>query len=348
MKTKKMNFIVCFAIFMLAIPVISAQTYVAEFRDNPKLWGYISSDGKIIIPCKFASVSPFSPEGIAVVKEPESKIEKYIDINGNELKLEVDAQNRKEFKEGMAPVKINEKWGYVNTSGKLVIPAEYKKVNYFCNGRAWVTNFAGIISLLDKQGNTIDLSKLGIIDYQNFSEGLAAVKIGTTWGFIDVNGNLVIENKYLKVDYFSDGLTWAKLGEVQIGYMNKKGEMVISSDFLSCDRFDPVSGMARVKSPSGWHYIDKSGKTLEVNTKKYNDFQEGLCRADNNDPELLKVGFIKKDGTWAIQPEFDAASDFQNGLSCVRVNKLWGLIDKNGKHIIEPIYNNLEDFYPVK
>lgn len=347
MKTKKINFIMGLAFLMLTVSTIKAQTYVAEFRDNTKLWGYIASDGKVIIPCQYSNVSPFSPEGIAVVKVPESKVEKYIDIKGNELKLDVEVVARKEFKDGMAPVKIGEKWGYVNTLGKLIIPAEYKRVEYFYEGRAWVADFAGKISLLDKQGKAIELTNLGVSDYQHFSEGLSAVKIGTVWGFIDVTGKLVIPASYMKVDYFSDGKAWARVGEGQIGYINKKGEMVIPAKFLNCDRFDPVSNMARVKDASGWYYINESGIKLSVVTKRYNDFQEGLCRTDNN-AEVIKIGFIKKDGTWAIEPKYDAANDFQNGFATIRMNKLWGAIDKNGKTIIEPIYINLEDFYPVK
>lgn len=333
---------------MLTMHILTAQTYVAAFRDNPKLWGYISSEGKIIIPCKYASAGPFSSEGIAVVREPESKIEKYIDIKGNELKLEVEPQDLKDFTDGLARVKINEMWGYINTSGKLVIPALYKKVFAFSEGRAWATDFNGVVSLFDKQGKTIDISNLGITDYEDFSEGLAAVKIGTTWGYVDVNGKLVIENKFIKTDKFSDGLAAIKNVDKTSAYINKNGEVILSGDYLNCERFDPVSGMARVKSVSGWYYIDKKGSKLEVNTKYFQDFSEGLCSADNNSEENREKGYIDNKGQWVIQPEFEDADDFFNGFALVKSYGSWGAIDKTGKFIIKPSYLKLNKFYIVK
>jgi hypothetical protein len=347
MKTKKIKLIGLLFISILFSQLITAQTYVAEFRDNPKLWGFITSAGKIIIPCQYASTTPFSVEGIAIVREPESKIEKYIDIKGNEIKLDIEVQDRKPFKDGLAAVKVNELWGYINTAGKLVIPAQYKKVSNFSEGRAWVTDPSGIISLLDKQGKPINISNLAIVNYENFSEGLAAVKIGENWGFIDINGKMIIPAEYMKVDLFSDGLAAVKIGEGQMGYINKKGDLTIPANYLNCEQFDPISKMTRVKDISGWFYIDETGKKLSVNSKKFNDFREGLCRSDNNS-EPIKIGFIKKDGSWAIEPQYDAASNFQNGFAPVRVNKSWGAIDKSGKLIIETIYNNLEEFHQVK
>ena len=41
---------------------------------------------------------------------------------------------------------------------------------------------------------------------RDFSEGYAAVKVGDQWGFIDINGDLVIEAKYEGTGAFSEGL----------------------------------------------------------------------------------------------------------------------------------------------
>lgn len=42
------------------------------------------------------------------------------------------------FSEGLAQVKIKDKWGYINKAGKLVIPAKFDGASAFHEGLAWV------------------------------------------------------------------------------------------------------------------------------------------------------------------------------------------------------------------
>ena len=39
-----------------------------------------------------------------------------------------------EFAEGLAPVKIKDKWGFIDKTGKIIIPIEYKNVRNFYQG----------------------------------------------------------------------------------------------------------------------------------------------------------------------------------------------------------------------
>lgn len=78
------------------------------------------------------------------------------------------------FSEGLAKVKLGDKYGYVNTKGERVIPATYREA-------------------------------------KDFTEGMAAVSTdGTSWGYIDKSGKVVISEKYLEANSFSNGL--AKVG----------------------------------------------------------------------------------------------------------------------------------------
>jgi len=44
----------------------------------------------------------------------------------------------KEFSEGIAAVKKNGKWGYINSQGKLIVPCEYDYADQFSEGFAKV------------------------------------------------------------------------------------------------------------------------------------------------------------------------------------------------------------------
>ena len=45
-------------------------------------------------------------------------------------------------------------WGYIDTTGKMVIPAKYESASYFDNGRAEVV-LNGVIHNIDKTGKCV-------------------------------------------------------------------------------------------------------------------------------------------------------------------------------------------------
>jgi len=65
--------------------------------------------------------------------------------------------------------------------------------------------------------------------------------------------------------------------------------------------------------------------------------------------ELGYYGYIDKTGKMAIEPQFNEAWDFQEGLARIRMgddyaNSKYGYIDKTGKTVIEPQFNEAGDF----
>lgn len=58
------------------------------------------------------------------------------------------------FREGLAVVKKNNKWGYVDTAGIIKIPLVYDKAHGFINGVAWVVK-NGKNSYINKNGTCV-------------------------------------------------------------------------------------------------------------------------------------------------------------------------------------------------
>jgi len=55
-------------------------------------------------------------------------------------------------------------------------------------------------------------------------------------------------------------------------------------------------------------------------------------------------GYIDKTGKTVIEPQFDDARNFQEELARVKINKKWGYIDKTGKMVIEPQFDRAFGF----
>ena len=205
------------------------------------------------------------------------------------------------------------KYGYIDKTGKEIIPFKYE-------------------SALD------------------FSEGLAAVQdINDKWGFIDKNGKVVIDFIYDIVSPFSEGL--ARMGNYNdnggFNYVliDKNGKNVTGLSSYFTYFFGYFSeGLAYAYGNVGlWGFIDKSGKT--VIDFKYNvavSFSEGLAAVQNiND----KWGFIDKDGNEVIPFIYYDVRSFSEGLAAVKdINDKWGFIDKSGNAIIPFEYDYAGSF----
>lgn len=53
-----------------------------------------------------------------------------------------------------------------------------------------------------------------------------------------------------------------------------------------------------------------------------------------------KFGFLDVKGNLVVQPKYDMASDFNDGLGLVLLKDKWGFIDSTGKEVIPPQYKN--------
>jgi hypothetical protein len=112
-------------------------------KGDPELYGYIDKSGKIVIPAKFEGAYPFS-SGIAVVgvrvksgKEQGTRFTiidrqgKFILDNPNAY-----ADERLLATEGLSAIAIDEKWGFVDVTGKFVIQPQFSKIGMFADGLA--------------------------------------------------------------------------------------------------------------------------------------------------------------------------------------------------------------------
>jgi hypothetical protein len=53
-----------------------------------------------------------------------------------------------------------------------------------------------------------------------------------------------------------------------------------------------------------------------------------------------KYGYLDGKGRVVIEPQFENAEFFHNGLACVKINNKYGFIDETGKIVIKPIYES--------
>jgi hypothetical protein len=347
----KKNVLLIFCLILLAGSGLFAQQYAILAQPaGEKLWGYADLSGNMFIAPQFKKAVSFSEDGLAAIYDKEFY---FITMTGGRLMTEVKGFKLieifgfgiKGFQDGFAPVKPKDKWGFLNTEGKLSIPDNYDKVTQFNSGFASVQK-EGKFIVLDKSGTEFIVDIAGIKDLNEFSEGFATFRTADDLvGYVDGSGKAVIDAKFKAAGDFHGGLAWAKTTDEKVGFIDTKGEWVITPQFEVGKHYDPVSGLARVKNGERWGYVNKSGEVFFMtDTDLYEDFMEGLARGRKNG----QFGYFNSKMEWAIQPQYDGARDFRNGYASVRKGDKWGVIDDTGKMVIEPKFDDIKDVEVIR
>jgi hypothetical protein len=222
------------------------------------------------------------------------------------------------FKEGLALFRVREservRYGFLDESGKEVIPAVFHSA-------------------------------------YSFSEGLAAAKVGNLWGYIVPSGVFKITPRFegtrpgpkrpedTRAGYFVSGLApvWSGHG---YGFIDTTGKFVIADGFDEANSFR--EGRAVVGQGKRFGFVDAKGKmAIECRFTLARDFSEGLARVEEKEPQLgysPPSGFIDLKGLMVIKPLFFSAESFHDGLSLVTTEDLIGYINRLGEFVWQGPY----------
>jgi hypothetical protein len=109
------------------------------------------------------------------------------------------------FKEGRAPVSVAGRWGYIDTTGSIVIEPRFAEAGPFDEGFAIVRDDAGRTGYVRLDGTWV-IDPLWLEEANPFSAGRARVRLNGQYGFLDTTGRFAIPPRYLRAGDFHEGL----------------------------------------------------------------------------------------------------------------------------------------------
>jgi len=244
-------------------------------------WGYIDRNGKLVLPMTFTQADSFSEglaavhdgkqggfidhggkmvfkaefdvswgfhEGLALVKSHLKMA--YLDRAGRRLPTPPldDNSSGASFSEGLAAVEIGGLWGYVDKSGKLVIPATFRQAASFHEGLAAVEPAEdGPRQSCPRQA---DGSSYSFVQ---------------SYGYIDRSGRMVIPATHERASDFSEGLALVSTCR-RSRFIDHAGKTIIAIPYDDADLLPFSNGLAAISvlDGTGLHrgYIDKQGKLV--------------------------------------------------------------------------------------
>jgi len=238
-------------------------------------------------------------------------------------------------------VRVNDKWGFANASGTLVVEAIYDMAFPFQDGLAKVLKnkkwgFIGANGRIEVK-NEFD-------DAKSYSEGLAPVKKGLKWGYVDRSGNMIIQPELEDAFNFSSGTALvlfttespkglALSSIVASMWIDRNGRMVYKSNGVN------YSGVEVIVSSIGKYGLSSFWKILLE--PRYEDIKLPGSVALFLFKENGKYGYLDTTGKVSIQPSFEDAETFSHSLAKVKTAGKYGLINSSGIFTVAAEYDSL-------
>lgn len=299
--------------------------------------GYVGANGRFRIPATYDFAWPFMPNGLAVVKKGDKL--GLIDTTGRYVvqpiieSLHPASQGR--FAEGLEPVQVGGRWGYINRRGQFVLPTRYLAAGPFANGRARVVTEQGIV-YINPRGETI--TWLDFADGHDFAQGRAAVRVGAQWCYIDTTGRVVIFPRFAEAGAFRDSLARVREGD-KFGLIDPAGNYVVNPEW---DEVLPTrGGLFPVRQGNAWGLAARDG--LIAVPPEYAEMRlmpggDIAVRRPSTGWGFIDAGT----GRLATPLMFEDIGPYQNGIAPARLRGKWGYINRQGHWVVEPTFDDAQ------
>jgi hypothetical protein len=275
---------------------------------------------------------------------------------------DIELSNYNPYTEGVK-VKLNGKWGVVDTSGKEIFPIKYDNIFVYALG----DSLRAQVMLNNKYGWVDGTGKeiLPIIYDEIYHREIwccVAVRIGNKIGVVHRLGKVLIPVKYEDLARSGEGEEGGKIMALppptkaklngKWGYLDSSGKEITPFKYDKINT--PCYCLTRipVKYKGYWGFIDRSGK--EVGEFIYSNIQSTeqlfFIGEKTNKEGNGRLGIIDPIQGKAITPfvyENIIPLDFFDStgvIAAVKLNNRWGFIDNKGNQLVKPKY----DFEEIK
>jgi hypothetical protein len=234
--------------------------------------------------------------------------------------------------EGFARI-LDQDWhvAYVNRQGQVISSNSYATGEVFSQGRAAVNNPKSGAGYIDKTGQEIIPCTYRFT--RSFSEGYGAVCKDGLWGFLNLDGDILVDFQHDNAWKFGEGL--APVGK-RVGSENPDQYSEDDTGLYDVGYIDS-SGQLVIKQTFSQAYPFREGLAC-INAQSHEELQ-------NRDSSWGEFGFINKAGEIVIAPVFDEARSFYQGLAAVGKNDKWGYVNKEGELVVGFKYDLVGDFH---
>lgn len=325
--------------FSIAIPSFVS---LGDFKDSSLLAIYyqanlLEEEGETSEAIELYETIPLFRDSISRIENLKTNKEYYLELGALR-----NAKMVFSFHNGLARFVSNDDlYGFINTKGEVVVQPAWDFASDYREEMILVKK-NNRLAVLNSKGETIVPLKYDWLDAYEYSwfnhmqkNGMLKIVFEGKWGIANKQG-VVLEPVWDKIGDFEEGLAPIKRGE-KWGFVDTAGKVVEA--FVWDDATSFKEGFAFVKFNHLWGLLDSGLRLIcEQRWEEVRDFSEGLAAVAKDG----LYGFIDSTGVYVIQPKWMKAGKFRNGFSVIGLDGLAGVIDREGKTIIEPVWETVE------
>jgi hypothetical protein len=237
--------------------------------------------------------------------------------------------------EPLLPFSFSGNWGFMDSSGYVVINPDYSMVSEFQDGLARVVSYSktGFVNLKGEE-----VVKPYYDSASDFTQGFSVVSESGSYGIIDRRGNTVVSVSYDSLSIAGEN-TFIQYRSDRCGYLTRMGEPLSDSSFSSCGQM--INGFSICSNGIGFGVIRNDGRlVLQCVFKDIKRISDSRFSISNGDGYAL----ADTGGNILTQFTFDAIGEFSSGLAAASIGGRFGYIDQRGRTKIPFIFQALEGF----
>lgn len=247
-------------------------------------------------------------------------------------------------------------WGMISTDGKVLFEGQFASMpSVAVNGIFVVKNSNGYYEYYKVGENP---RKFGgeYLQAGLFHENAAPVVLPeSAVSFIDTAGNTLFVlkefegSKIVSTSNFHDGMASVENSSGLKGYINPAGEFVFKPQYDIANDFNAGLAIVGKKSSDGIIYsvINKLGETTATLDSRIKAIHGTICESLAGftfSEKMDEWGFMDISGNIVIPADSAkrAVKPFHGKYAVFSDGKLWGVINRKGEVVINPIYASLE------
>ena len=359
------------------ISPMSEQLFAVKRKDH---WGFMDTTGEETIACQYLSVTPFSKgrssvdfiSGQGVIDTQGNWMVKPFKRGGAKLRLTrvndnlyvftteahryesprqglINSQGRELYQtndelidNGHSLWERNDtgRYGLISYAGRRLLDTQYDTISALQEGKIYTFEREGKYGILSWDGRVLQGLNNNFQELHAMSDEFLGVKINGKYGFTDTWGRLRIANRYDSVTHFMSDMAAVKmLG--RWGYIDKAERLVVQPHF---DWAYPFYGeTAIVKKGEHFGMVNTQGRLIVpvvydriVRTAS----QRYLIYLEDPQRGSL-VGLVSAEGKPLIHPKYQSIEDLNNGYVIAGRNGKYGLLTVEGRTTIPMVHKEL-------
>jgi hypothetical protein len=269
------------------------------------------------------------------------------------------------------PVKLDKKWGLINTDGKLVQDPIYDAIGEFKHFGYAVMQKNGAVGLLGPNGkerlearyDDIKVLSKNLIAVMQDNEwrvinpdgqtvldkgyarvhilkpGYLVFQVKGKWGLVKADGTILAEPRYDKIETKDDSYFQTRIGD-KIGLLSATGQELLSC--IAAEIRPTEQGLIFYRQSRLWGAIDQLGITrLSMEYESFRALGASFFKLFANNKTYL---YSQACGALLKQTDYSDFYVFSNEYLAAEKNQRLGLVNACGQQVIPSLYQEIQPY----